>query len=499
MAFMAIFDIQVVNVFIPDIQSGLSLDVADSGDVVSYYLIAELSIIPLFKIIINTFGFRGTLFYSSVLFTVFSVFCGLSSTIEQLLIFRVLQGVCGGVLMIFPYYLINEKLDENKKSAYLNSYLIVSCMGPLLSPFIGGVIVNVSNWSMVFIINLPFFLTVLLFSKMWEGVEKPNAKEISKYKVLSSLLIVTSLILMESTLSKGSELGWLSSTYFLTLLFVSLIFFALFTYSQLYQKARLMGYGILKNNEFFFSCIMQFFAGAAILIYMFLIPIMLSYVYKMSPLQVGAVFSLLAIPQVIFIVVMRKIDAAYYTLWLVAIGAGLFAYSIYSASLFFNGFNLTVFFYEQLSRAIAIPLLFIPLTVIAFKSVEAEFSNEASIIFNISRIIGGIAGVSFVSAKLDFFIHRNIAAQELHSYFYQSLETVENTKVFFDKEAFSGFDFLRVNDEQAFFLNELEAYKLALLELMNEVNFIFVIFTLFVLIAAFLKTYLYKKASDLIT
>ncbi|WP_457934463.1 MFS transporter [Pseudoalteromonas sp. SCSIO 43210] len=409
LAFLAMFDVQVTNLFVSIIQEEFSVTVTDASAIVSYYLIAELSVIPLFGLLVSLLGERNLLSYCSYGFIASSTLIAVCNNFEVFLMLRVLQGVFGGILLLFPYYIISHHLPQQNRDQNITKYMVVGSLAPLLSPLIGGLLVEFVSWRTLFIVNLPIGILCLL---ALDAVDKPETiqwSQISYKKVVSSLLVMVSLVLFESTLTNGNKVGWFNSQTFIFSLFAALALFMLFSYSQSHRENRLLNYNILKSFSFVFSCSVNALAGCCVLVYLFLLPFYLSTMHGFTPKEIGIFYSFIAIPHVIIIKVFGRFPRLF-SYEVIAFGVLLLSLAVYGLSYYENGMSGQHLFASQLFRAAAIPLIVLSIGSIAFQDISRDDAKEAAVFFNLFRILGGIVGVALVGATYENILNGAIAS-----------------------------------------------------------------------------------------
>lgn len=424
LAFLSVFDAQVASLFVSQIQSELSASLKEASNIVNFYLIAELCVMPLFGLLIRSLGQGRVLFYSSVVFILGSILCGIAPDIYSMLVFRVLQGGAGGVLMLFPYYYASNELPENVRPHAFNTYLLVSAMGPLLAPIIGGLLVESVSWRALFLVNLPLCMIVLSYIKPWNIVLIAEGGPIARHKIFAAFVLMAVLILTETTLSKGSELGWFNAEEFSSRLLVVLFLMIGFLAIEIHFKDPLLNYRIFENAQFAMSCLVNVVAGMCVFGYMFLLPFFLFHQHGFSPTEIGVFFIYLAVPQILFITTLKYLHAKWYCFEMVALGLFLYSLAFLLLSDYIDDLSYPYFNISQLLRSFAMPLIFSPLSVLAFALLKKEQSSDAAIWFNVSRTFGGVVGVAVITAIFQNNLNGALLGLNLTGYYNRGLDEI---------------------------------------------------------------------------
>src|SRR5882724_1685387 len=211
-ALLEIVDTTIVNVALNDMKGNLGATTNEIGWVVTAYAIGNVIIIPMTSWLAQQFGRRNYFAASIVIFTIFSFLCGNSTTIEELIIFRFLQGVGGGALLVTSQTIITESYPVEKRGMAQAIYGLGIIVGPTLGPPIGGLITDNFSWPYIFYINIPLGIIACLLTL--EFVRSPKFGEKSSYEDVDWLgicLLIVSVGSLQYVLEKGQENDWYSN------------------------------------------------------------------------------------------------------------------------------------------------------------------------------------------------------------------------------------------------------------------------------------------------
>src|SRR5215510_8188672 len=210
-ALLQIIDTTIVNVSLNDMRGNLGATTSEVGWVVTAYAIGNVIIIPMTSWLSQQFGRRNYFAASIILFTICSFLCGNSTTIGELIIFRFLQGVGGGALLVTSQTIITETYPAEKRGMAQAIYGLGVIIGPTLGPPLGGYITQNYGWPYIFYINIPLgiiaTLLTLQFVKSPKYTEKSAARDVDWLGIALLALFVGSL---QYVLEKGQEKDWFS-------------------------------------------------------------------------------------------------------------------------------------------------------------------------------------------------------------------------------------------------------------------------------------------------
>ncbi len=218
--FMEVLDTTIANVALRYIAGGLSAAVVDSEWVITSYLAANAFILPISGFLSSHLGRRNYFLMSIAVFTISSGLCGMSSSLGELIFFRVVQGLAGGGLQPSSQGVLLDSFPPEKQGAAMTMFSIAALLAPVVGPTLGGYITDNYSWRWIFYLNLP--IGVLAFVLCYSLLEDPEylKKERTELRrrpmqldVAGLMLLATLMICWEVMLSKGQEWDWLGDPF----------------------------------------------------------------------------------------------------------------------------------------------------------------------------------------------------------------------------------------------------------------------------------------------
>ncbi|HYN35087.1 MAG TPA: MFS transporter, partial [Ilumatobacteraceae bacterium] len=208
--FMTVIDGTMVNVALPTMARDFGVPTTDIEWISLGYLLALAAVIPAAGWLGDRFGTKRMFVIALVIFVVTSLLCGLSQTLGQLIGFRVLQGIGGGLLtpvggaMLYRAY----SMEDRAKAAI--GVLSVTVIAPAVGPVLGGLIVDQASWQWIFYINVPIGALALVLSVLW--LRETVQPDPGGFDAPGFVLSAAAVALLLYTLSIGPEKGWSSPT-----------------------------------------------------------------------------------------------------------------------------------------------------------------------------------------------------------------------------------------------------------------------------------------------
>ena len=270
--FLNIMDATVVNVALPTLSRYFAVPVASVSGVVTAYLVTLAVAMPVSGWVGDRFGARSVLLGAIGLFTAASALCGVATSLPELVVFRAVQGIGGGLLipvgmaMMFRTYPPAERIRANRL------LIVPTLLAPALGPVIGGLLVDGLSWRWIFYINLPVGAVALVFGALFlpRGSEHPPGP----FDLPGFLLAGTGFPLFMFALSTGATSGWGAASVLATGV-AGLVLLALFVLVELRTAAPMLRLRIYANRLFRATNLQLTFAGAGFVGTLFLVPLLL--------------------------------------------------------------------------------------------------------------------------------------------------------------------------------------------------------------------------------
>src|SRR4051812_5825090 len=258
-ALLEIVDSTIVNVALNDMRGNLGATMSEVGWVVTAYAIGNVIIVPMTSWLSQQFGRRNYFAASIMLFTIFSFLCGNASGIWELVIFRFIQGIGGGALLVTSQTIITESYPPEKRGMAQAIYGLGVIIGPTLGPPLGGYIVDHFTWPYIFYINIPIGIIATLLTLQYvrspKYGEKKSASEIDWFGILFLAIGVGSL---QYVLEKGQEDDWFNDTTITMLTVTTVLGFFFFIWRELTYKNPIVELRVMKNGNLRVGTLLSF-------------------------------------------------------------------------------------------------------------------------------------------------------------------------------------------------------------------------------------------------
>jgi DHA2 family multidrug resistance protein len=402
--FMEVLDTTIANVALRYIAGGLSAAVTDSEWVITSYLAANAIILPISGWLAAHLGRRNYFLLSIAIFTISSGLCGLSTSLGQLILFRVLQGLAGGGLQPSSQAILLDSFPVEKQGAAQTLFGVAALLAPVVGPTLGGYITDEYSWRWIFYINLPVGALALFLC--WLMVQDPeylreHRKELKKQRLnfdfIGLSLLVLTIICWEVVLSKGQEWDWLSDAFGRVQILVTLFLFGGvgLVFWEMRQASPIVNFRPLSERNFALCALIIFFAYAVLYGTSTLLPALLESLFGYDAFHAGLVMSPSGVSAILALIVVgallgRRVDAR----WLIAGGLLILA----AGNFWMSQLNLDISPWQavwpRVVMILGLGMIFAPLNVAAYLYIPLTLRGAAVGLFALLRNEGGSFGTS---------------------------------------------------------------------------------------------------------
>jgi len=402
--FMEVLDTTIANVALRYIAGGLSSPVTDSEWVITSYLAANAIILPMSGWIGQRLGRRNYFLLSIAVFTLASGLCGMATSLNALIAFRVLQGLAGGGLQPSSQGVLLDAFPKEKQGIAMTIFGIAALLAPVVGPTLGGYITDNYGWRWIFYLNLPVGLIALLMCRMVvvdpDYIKAERAKmrrEGKPFDTLALVLLSITMVCWEVALSKGQEWDWLGDPFWRvqTLAFLFVFCLSALIFREMRIKNPLINFRTLGNRNFRSCCIIIFCAYGVLYANTTSLPALLQSLFGYDATTSGLVLSPAGVFAVIVLLIVgalmsRGVDARK----LMAAGLVTLAIGNFWMSRLNLGISPWQVVWPRVVVIAGLSMLFAPLNVAAFMTIPREMRGAAVGLLALLRNEGGSVGTS---------------------------------------------------------------------------------------------------------
>lgn len=410
---MQVVDMTIVNVALPHMQGSLSATQDQISWVLTSYIVAAAIMTPLTGVLADKFG-RKRLFVCSVVgFTLASMLCGMATSLEQIVAFRVLQGALGAPLVPLSQSVILDSYPREKHGSAMALWGMGVMVGPILGPTLGGLLTEYYSWRWAFYINVPVGVLALLgILAFVPETEKRLGRTFDFFGFALLSLAVGGLQLM---LDRGDALDWFSSREIVIEAVLAGLAAYLFLVHMFTADKPFVEPGLFKDRNFAAGILLIFMVGVMLLATMALLPPFLQTLLGFPAVTTGYVIAPRGIGTMAAMMVVGRLVGKVDTRLLVFGGLMLMAYSLWEMAQFTADVGVYEIVYTGVFQGVGLGFIFVPLSAVAFATLAPRYRNEGTAMFSLVRNLGSSIGISIVITILGH------ETQVSHAYLSESL------------------------------------------------------------------------------
>ena len=395
---MQALDTTIANVALPYMQGSLSASLDQINWVLTSYIVAAAIMTAPVGWLADRFG-RKTVFIACVAgFTVASFFCALAQNIEQMVLFRLLQGMAGAALVPLSQAVLLDSYSVEERGSAMAIWGIGVMLGPIMGPTLGAWLTDNYSWHWVFLINLPIGVVTVI--GMLVFMQETHRHEHLRFDWFGFLALAIGIGSLQLLLDRGEQVGWFGAQEIWIEMIVSVAGFYYFFAHSLTTPEPFVRFEMFKDRNFVSGCVFMAVIGVVLFGTMALITpfmqVLLGYPiqtagFLLGSRGVGTLLTMMAAPRL-----MRMVESRYLILaGLLLSGGTLYVMTGFS----FDTTQYTIVT-TSIVQGVGLGLLFVPITAVAFSTLPGDMRNGGAAITTLVRNIGSSVGISMVIANL---------------------------------------------------------------------------------------------------
>ncbi|HKK28020.1 MAG TPA: DHA2 family efflux MFS transporter permease subunit [Gemmatimonadota bacterium] len=399
---MSVLDISIVNVALPHMQGSLGASVEQITWVSTGYILTEGYMMPLVSLLSAKIGRKRYYMLSVMLFAVASALCGTSSSLTELVVFRVLQGVGGGALIPLSQAILLENFPHEERGTAMGIFGIGVVLAPALGPTVGGWITDHYGWPWIFFINVPVgLLNLMLVNYFVEDPPYARRREVSIDWTGMGFLAV-GLSCLQVMLEKGQKEQWFQSDLIRWLAGLAVVGLAAFIWWELRKADEpAVNLRLFKNVPFASATLIGGILGVGLYASVFILPLFLQNLLGYPAFNSGLTLMPRSLAMgVVFPIAGRLYNRAGPKL-LIGSGLTLSVIAFWQLGQLDINVGFWDLFWPQVIQGVGFALIFVALSTAAVAELRKDQMSDATGLYNVVRRVFGSAGVALAATQLD--------------------------------------------------------------------------------------------------
>jgi DHA2 family multidrug resistance protein len=398
--FMSILDIQIVSASLAEIQAGLSAGSDEIAWVQTSYLIAEVIMIPLSGTLARIMSTRLLFSMCAAGFTLASILCATATNIEEMIVYRALQGFIGGGMIPSVFAAAFTIFPPSKRSIVSPIIGLVATLAPTIGPTVGGYLSNSFSWHWLFLVNVIPGIIVSVVTFTLIDFDKPQPQLMKKFDWWGLASMAVFLGALEYVLEEGNNKDWFSDDKIVIGSIMVVIGAVVFFWRAFKVEFPIVDLRAFSNANFAFGSLFSFIMGVGLYGLTYLYPVYLGRIRHYDSLMIGETMFVSGIAMFLSAPLVGRLSSSVDLRILMAVGFGAFAMGTY----LMTGITADWDFYElllpQILRGFGMMMCMVPISNIALGTLAPQRIQGASGLFNLTRNLGGAVGLAVINTAL---------------------------------------------------------------------------------------------------
>ena len=399
--FMAILDIQIVSASLSEIQAGLSASADEIPWVQTSYLIAEVVMIPLSGFLARALSTRVLFLSAAIGFTAASALCATATTIDQMIVYRALQGFIGGGMIPSVFAAAFTIFPPSKRSIVSPIIGLIATLAPTIGPTVGGYLSNAYSWHWLFLVNIVPGILVAIAVYFLVDFDKPNHSLLKRFDFSGLAAMAIFLGSLEYVLEEGPRYDWLDDTTIATLAVAAVAGGAFFFWRALTAPQPIVELRAFKDRNFAFGSAFSFVMGIGLYGLTYLYPVYLAQVRGYDALMIGETMFVTGVAMFLTAPIAGRLSTLLDPRALMLIGFMGFAAGTYVASGITPDWDFNELLLPQILRGCSLMLCMVPINNLSLGTLPPDQLKNASGLFNLTRNLGGAVGLAVINTVLN--------------------------------------------------------------------------------------------------
>ena len=394
---MQVLDTTIANVALPHMQASLGATQESINWVLTSYIVASAIAIPISGWLSDQVGRKRLMLWSVVGFTVASLLCAVATSLPEMVLFRILQGISGAFLVPLAQatlFDINPPEKHGQAMALFGGGVMI---GPILGPVLGGWLTDSFDWRWVFIVNLP--VGVLATVMLWRTMPESDTSR-RRFDLTGFALLALGLGALQLFLDRGESQDWFESWEIIIEAGLAIAFLWMFAVHTLTARAPIFEKEMFADRNFATGMLFMGVTGVLLLAGLALLPPLLQHIYGYSVLQSGILTAPRGVGTLISMLVAGRLVGRIDSRLLVVIGLVLMSASLWMMTGFALDQPAGPVIWSAVVQGLGIGLIFVTMQSLAFATLAPALRTSAAALLNLARNIGGSIGIAIVGSQL---------------------------------------------------------------------------------------------------
>jgi DHA2 family multidrug resistance protein len=395
---MQALDTTIANVALPYMQGSLSASQDQINWVLTSYIVAAAIMTAPVGWIANRFGRKRIFIVCSAGFTIASVMCGLAQDINQMVLFRLLQGVFGAALVPLSQAVMLDSYALHERAKAMSIWGMGVMMGPIMGPSLGAWLTETYSWHWVFFVNIPFGIVTV--AGLLVFMDETKADRDLRFDWFGFAALAIGIGSMQVALDRGEQLGWLESNEIIAEIIVSIVGFYYFFAHSLTTAKPFIQFAIFKDKNFVGGCVFMAVMGLVLFSTMALSSPYLQNVIGYPILTAGLLLATRGCGTFVAMMLVGRLMKYIEARTLIIGGLSLMSLSLFYMTGWTDQTDVPTIVVVSIAQGFGLGLVFVPLSTVAFLTLPNHLRTDGTSMLTLMRNVASSIGISVVIAQL---------------------------------------------------------------------------------------------------
>jgi DHA2 family multidrug resistance protein len=395
---MQALDTTIANVALPYMQGTLSASQDQINWVLTSYIVAAAIMTAPVGWIANRFGRKRIFILCSGGFTVASVLCGLAQDINQMVLFRLLQGMFGAALVPLSQAVMLDSYALHERAKAMSIWGMGVMMGPIMGPSLGAWLTETYSWHWVFFVNLPFGIFTVLGLMVFMDETGKNRE--LRFDWFGFLALAVGIGALQIALDRGEQLGWLESNEIIAEFIISIIGFYYFFAHSLTTPTPFVQFAIFKDKNFVGGCVFMAVMGLVLFSTMAVSSPFLQNVIGYPIITAGLLLATRGCGTFVAMMMVGRLMRYIEARTLIVSGLSLTCLSLFYMTGWTDQTGVPEIVAVSVAQGFGFGLVFVPLSTVAFLTLPNHLRTDGTAMLTLMRNVASSIGISVVIAQL---------------------------------------------------------------------------------------------------
>ena len=406
--FVAILDVSIANVSVPNIAGALGVSTSQGTWVITSYAVAEAISVPLTGWLASRFGTVRVFSFALIGFGIASFLCGISPSLNILVIARVMQGFCGGPLMPLSQTLLLTIFPKKLQPAAMGIWAITTLVAPVMGPMLGGSLCDTFGWGSIFLVNVPVAIGAGFL--VWRVLASQETRtERARVDVVGLGLLVLWVGSLQIMLDLGKENDWFESPLIIVLAIIALLGFISFLIWELTDRNPIVDLRVFRHTGYSIAMVCMALMIGSFFAINVIGPLWLQNNLGWTASWAGNATGAVGILAIFAAPIAAQLAVRVDPRRLIFLGVGWLAIITFLRSLATMDMSFMQIAFLIFLTGAGMPFFFMPILQVSMSTVDPSETANAAGLQNFIRTMAGAVATSFVTTAWENAANSNHA------------------------------------------------------------------------------------------